>query len=123
MNWNKVQESNLRSALWVTRGAAFRDLDKLDDARKCATQAMECQPNSHQPYTLLGAICYDRGEYEEGDKWFVMAVEHGATANDIDDEIKRIVRMTKDKDKRREVAEYLLKKDSDRYDWANSYLK
>lgn len=123
VNWNKVQESDLKSALWVTRGAAFRDLDQLDDARKCATQAMECQPDSHQPYTLLGAICYDRGEYEEGDKWFVMAVEHGATANDIDDEIKRIVRMTKDKNKCREVAEYLLKKDPDRYGWANSYLK
>lgn len=108
VNWNKVQESDLKSALWVTRGAAFRDLDQLDDARKCATQAMECQPDSHQPYTLLGATCYDRGEYEEGDKWFVMAVEHGATANDIDDEIKRIVSMTKDKDKRREVAEYRL---------------
>lgn len=123
VNWNKVQESNLKSALWVTRGGAFRDLGRLDEAENCATQAMECQPASHQPYTLLGAICYDRGEYEKGDKWFEMAVERGATANDIDDEIKRIVRMTKDKDKRREVVEYLLKKDPDRYSWAKSHLK
>jgi len=111
------------AALWVTRGAAFRDLDQLDDARKCATQALECQPDSHQPYTLLGAICYDRSEYEKGDQWFAMAVKRGATANDIDDEIKRIVRMTKDKDQRKEVVEYLLQKDPGRYKWANSYLK
>jgi len=111
----------LKSALWVTRGAAFRDLDRLDEAENCASPAMECQPDSHQPYTLLGAICYDRGEYGKGDQWFEMAAARGA--DDTDDEIERIVRMTKDKDKRREVAQYLLKKDSGRYSWASSYLK
>jgi hypothetical protein len=121
VNLNKIQESDLKSALWVTRGAAFRDLDQLDKAENCATQAMECQPDSHQPYTLMGAICYDRREYADGDHWFEMAAERGA--DDADDEIERIVRMTKDKNKRREVAEYLLSKDPDRYAWANSYLK
>ena len=121
INWQKVQESDLKSALWVTRGAAFRDLEQLDDAEHCATQAMECQPESHQPYTLMGAIHYDRREYLEGDKWFGMAVERGA--DDPDDEIKKIVRMTKDKDKRKEVAEYLLSKDPLHYGWARSYLK
>jgi TPR repeat protein len=121
INWQKVQESDLKSALWVTRGAAFRDLEQLDDAEYCATQAMECQLESHQPYTLMGAIHYDRREYLEGDKWFGMAVERGA--DDPDDEIKKIVRMTKDKDKRKEVAEYLLSKDPLHYAWARSYLK
>ena len=121
VNWNKVQESDLKAALLVTRGAAFRDLGRLDEAESCASQAMECQPESHQPYTLMGAIYYDRCEYLEGDKWFEMAAERGA--DDTDDEIERIVRMTKDKDKRREVAEYLLQKDPNRYAWANSYLK
>ena len=121
VDWHKVQESDLKSALWVTRGAAFRDLRQLDEAEKCASQAKECQPDSHQPYTLLGAICYDKSEYEKGDKWFEMAADRGA--DDTDDEIERIVRMTKDRDKRREVAEYLLKKNPGRYGWANSYLK
>jgi hypothetical protein len=121
VNWDKVQESDLKAALLVTRGAAFRDLSRLDEAEDCAVQAMECQPQSHQPYTLLGAICYDKGKYEKGDQWFEMAADRGA--NDTDDEIERIVRMTKDKNKRREVAEYLLKKDLGRYGWASSYLK
>ena len=69
----------------------------------------------------MGAICYDRSEYMEGDKWFTLGAERGA--NDTDDEIERIVRMTKDKDKRREISEYLLNKDPNRYKWANSYLK
>lgn len=121
VNWSKVQEPDLKSALLVTRGAAFRDLGQLDEAENCAAQAMECQPNTHQPYTLMGAICYDRGKYAEGNNWFEMAAERGA--DDADDEIERIVRMTKDKDKRREVAEYLLGKDPKRYAWAKSCLK
>lgn len=121
INWSKVKEPDLKSALWVTRGAAFRDLMKLDEAENCANQAIECQPNNHQPYTLMGAICYDRSQYVDGDKWFSMAIERGA--DDTDDEIKRIVRMTKDKEKRREVIEYLLNKDKKLYAWAASYLK
>lgn len=121
VNWNRVQDPDLKSALWVTRGAAFRDLTQLNKAERCAVQAMECQPQSHQPYTLMGAICYDQCEYAEGDRWFEMAAERGA--DDMDDEIERIVRMTKDKDKRIDVAKYLLSKDSKRYAWAKSYLK
>ena len=121
INWGKVKETDLKSALLVTRGATFRDLVKLDEAENCANQAIEHQPTNHQPYTLMGAICYDRGQYVDGDRWFSMAIERGA--DDTDDEIKRIVRMTKDKEKRREVIEYLLNKDKKLYAWAASYLK
>ncbi|MGK7890769.1 MAG: hypothetical protein AB4042_15665 [Leptolyngbyaceae cyanobacterium] len=121
VNWENVKEPSLKSALWVTRGAAFRDLGQLDNAENCAAESMECQPESHQPYTLMGAIYYDRGEYSEGDQWFAMAAERGA--NDVDDEIERVVRMTKDKNKRREVAKYLINKDSIRFSWASPYLK
>ncbi|MEH1870849.1 hypothetical protein [Nostoc sp.] len=47
----------------------------------------------------------------------------GAETEDIDAERKRVIRSTKDKNKRHEAAEYLLKKDSQRYAWAKSYLK
>ena len=69
----------------------------------------------------MGGICYDQGRYAEGDIRFEMGAERGA--NDTDDEIERIVRMTKDKDKRREVVEYLLSKNPKRYQWAKFYLK
>ncbi|MGB3649822.1 MAG: hypothetical protein WBA41_01235 [Rivularia sp. (in: cyanobacteria)] len=121
VNWNQVREADLKSALLVTRGAAFRDLSQLDEAESCATQAMESQPDNHQPYTLMGAICYDLSNFADGDTWFEMAAERGA--DDTDDEIERIVRMTKDKNQRKEVVEYLLNKDRLRYAWAKSYLK
>jgi len=121
LDLNRVNDSNLKSAILVTRGAAFRDMDNLADAENCARKAMDYQPDSHQPYTLMGAICYDRYEYEEGDYWFEQAIERGAETEDIDAERKRVIRSTKDENKRHEAAEYLLKKDSQRYSWAKAY--
>lgn len=121
VQWGKIKDLNLKSALSVTRGAAFRDLDKLNEAEKLARQAMEYQPKSHQPCTLMGAICYDRGQYSDGDLWFDMAIERGAKTQDVDDEIQRVIRMTKDKEQRREAAAYLFKKDPKRYGWASLY--
>jgi hypothetical protein len=123
LNLNRVNDSNLKSAILVTRGAAFRDVDKLDDAEGCAKKAMEYQPDSHQPYTLMGAICYDKYDYEQGNSWFEQAIQRGAEIKDIDNERKRLIRSTKDENKRHEAAEYLLKKDLKRYAWAKSYLK
>ncbi|MFN6560290.1 MAG: hypothetical protein RMY28_010820 [Nostoc sp. ChiSLP01] len=120
---NKINDTNLKSAILVTRGAAFRDMDNLADAENCAGKAMQYQPDSHQPYTLMGAICYEKYNYEEGDYWFEQAIQRGAETEDIDAEKKRVINSTKDENKRHEAAEYLLKKDSKRYSWAKSYLK
>ncbi|MEH1998276.1 MAG: hypothetical protein V7L00_05920 [Nostoc sp.] len=120
---NRVNDSNLKSAILVTRGAAFRDSHKLDDAEDCAKKAMDYQPDSHQPYTLMGAICYDRHDYEQGNYWFEQAIQRGAEIKDIDAEIKRVIRSTKNEEKRHKAAEYLLKKDSQRYSWAKSYSR
>ena len=123
LDFNQIKENKLKSALLTTRGGAFRDIDKLDDAQKCALKAIEYQPQSHHPYTLMGAICFERGQFLEGERWFNEAIKRGASPKDQDAEMKRVVKNTKDENKRREVINYLLKKDSRRYAWANSYLK
>ncbi|WP_313937219.1 hypothetical protein [Anabaena azotica] len=123
LNLEKIKESKLKSAILVTRGGAFRDLMKLNDAENCAKKAMEYQPESYQPYTLMGAIDYNRGNYEKGDYWFEQARQRGAKTEDIDNEIKRVIRSTKDEEKRHEAAEYLFRKDANRYCWAKVYLK
>ena len=122
LNFNTIKENKLKSALLTTRGGAFRDLSKLDDAEKCARKAIEYQPQSHHPYTLMGAICFERGQLYEGNYWFEEAIKRGASRRDIDAEIKRVVKNA-DKNKRQQVVEYLLKKDPARYAWAKSYLK
>ncbi|WP_392531491.1 hypothetical protein [Nostoc sp. C117] len=123
LDLNQIKESKLKSAISVTRGAAFRDKDNLADAEICAKKAMEYHPDSHQPYTLMGAICYDKSDYPKGDYWYEQAINRGAKPEDIDDDRKRVIRSTKDENKRHEAADYLLRKDAVRYAWAKSYLK
>ncbi|MEG5111271.1 hypothetical protein QUB60_00980 [Microcoleus sp. A2-C5] len=122
LDFDQIKENKLKSALLTTRGGAFRDIDKLDDAEKCALKAIEYQPQSHHPYTLMGAICYERGQYSQGDDWFNKAIKRGAESEDIDSELKRVVKNAKD-EKRREVVEYLLTKNPQRYAWAKAYRK
>ncbi|MBD2497115.1 hypothetical protein [Nostoc sp. FACHB-280] len=120
---SKIRDTQIKSAILVTRGAAFRDINDLSEAENCARKAVAFQPDGYQPYTLMGAICYDRHDYEEGDIWFEQAIQLGAEAEDIDAELKRVFRNTKNEEQRHEAAMYLLKKDPHRYAWAKSYLK
>ena len=52
----------------------------------------------------MGAICYERGQYLEGDSWFNEAIKRGANPRDMDSEIKRVVRNAKNENKRLEVV-------------------
>jgi hypothetical protein len=120
LDLDKIKENKLKSALLTTRGGAFRDINKLDDTEKCALKAIEYQPQSHHPYTLMGAICFERGQFLEGERWFNEAIKRGASPRDQDAEMKRVVKNAKN-GKRREVVEYLLRKDPQRYAWAKFY--
>mgnify|MGYP006275555985 CR=1 FL=1 len=83
---------------------------------------MKYQPDSHHPYTLMGAICFDRYESLEGERWFIEAEKRGASRESIDTEIKKSLERMKDKEKRIQMAKELLQKDARRYGWANKYL-
>lgn len=115
-----LKEAKLRSALFTTRGGALRDLDRLKDSEQCALEAINHFPNSHNPYTLMGALCYDTGRYDEGDKWFEKAIQQGAKPNDQDSEIKRILNKKKGKE-RQQIIDHLLTKDPIRFAWVRRY--
>ncbi|MDZ8137063.1 MAG: hypothetical protein RM049_17430 [Nostoc sp. DedQUE04] len=120
---DKIKENKLKSALLTTRGGAFRDFGKLDEAENCARQAIKHLQKSHHPYTLMGAICFERHQYSDGEYWFQEAIKRGANPRDMDSEIKRVVKNANDENKRQQVINYLLNKDSQRYAWAKSYIK
>lgn len=122
INFDQLKEDKLKSAILTTRGGSFRDIDNLNEAEKCARQAIKFQPSSHHPYTLMGAICFDRYQYNEGEKWFAEAIKRGASPNSIDSEIKKSIERMKDKQKRDKIIKDLLKKDPQRYNWARKYL-
>ncbi len=122
LNFDKIKENKLKSALLTTRGGAFRDMGELGKAEQCARQAMKYQPNSHHPYTLMGAICYDRSDFSEGDNWFKEAIKRGASPRDVDAEIKRVFKNA-DNNKRLEILAYLQNTNHRLYKWAKSMLK
>ncbi len=113
LDLSRIAEAKLKQALWTTRGGALRDLDRLVEAEDCALQAIQYYSHSHNPYTLMGALCYDTRRYDEGTRWFEEARKRGATESDEDAEIKRILRKRNDP----ELRDYLLQKDPDRYAW------
>lgn len=111
-----VQDLKLKAALFTTRGGALRDEREWAEAKICALKAMHFQSEDYRPFTLMGAIHYDCKEYSEGDFWFEEASVRGAPADEIDGEIKRILRRLK-KEEREQVIVHLMQKDSSRYSW------
>lgn len=114
INFKKIKNMNLKSALVITQGGAYRDLGKLDEALKNAEKGHNYNPSSFHPCTLLGAIYYETGRLDLGRKWFSKAEENGAQINSIDSEILSIFKRTKGKE-RAKLKEHLLKIDSYRY--------
>jgi hypothetical protein len=116
LNLKQIKPVKLRAALLTTRGGALRDSDRRKEAEVSALEAIKHFPDSHNPYTLMGALCYDGRRYEEGDKWFEEAVKRGAKFDEQDAEIKRILRKIKGQE-RKELIDHLLKRDPHRFAW------
>lgn len=128
LDFKKIKPAKLAAALLTTRGGALRDLWHLDthtkhfnEAEQCALEAIKYYPDSHNPYTLLGALYYDIGDYNKGDRWFDEAIKRGAEPRDQDAEIKRILRKKKPAE-RQELINHLLQKDPYRFAWVNDFI-
>ena len=121
INLESIKEKKLKAAILTTQGGSWRDLETLHKAESCAMKAIDLQPHNHHPYTLMGAICYDRHNYLEGDRWFEKAIERGASLQSIDGEIEKALKRTTDRQKLQDMIHYLLKKDPIRYDWVQKY--
>lgn len=119
INIDNIKPAKLRAALLTTLGGALRDVEDLDQAEKSALKAISNYPDSHNPYTLMGALCYDTKRYEEGSKWFEEAIKRGAQLKDEDSEIKKILR----KEHNHNLVDYLLKKDPIRFSWVKEFIK
>ncbi|MDM8543437.1 hypothetical protein QUF90_20375 [Desulfococcaceae bacterium HSG9] len=115
----QAKPGKVKAALFTTRGGALRDINKLKEAEKCALEAIKQYPDSHNPYTLMGALCYQTRRYEEGHRWFEEAIKRGAKPYNHDAEIKRILRKKYDP----ELIKYLLKKDPDRFYWVKDFSR
>lgn len=117
----RSDDAILMSAIFTNRGGAFRDLRELQSAKVCAKEALRYNPHSHYACNLLGAIAYQSGEPEDGDRYFKKAEELGAVSRDQDEEIRTALDNA-DAESQQRAARYLLNKDPERFDWAKYYL-
>jgi tetratricopeptide (TPR) repeat protein len=115
-----VITAKLHSALCTTHGGVKRDLHKFDHALKLAIRAHELTPNDFRPCTLLGAIHYEQGDYEQGKKWYDEAIKRGFKESQVDKELKMIFRRL-GRVKQVEMRQHLLSLDQERYEWVNKW--
>lgn len=72
------------SPVWTTRGAAFADLWRMDEAKRCATTALECNSENHFAHNVLGRIYYRLGDRERTEYHFDKAEEgHRVSAESL----------------------------------------
>lgn len=111
-----IKEVKLKAALLTTRGGALRDIGKLDEAEEFAHQAIKLYQKSYHPYTLLGAICFQTGRYDDGEYWFNEARKRGAPEKSEISEIIGILRKPKDKQEQEKFLAFLKDKYPDHFD-------
>jgi hypothetical protein len=65
--------------VWTTRGAAFADLEDMDDAERCAKKGVGCDRSSYYPWNLLGRIYRYLGEHDRAEDAFKKAKDLGSS--------------------------------------------
>lgn len=120
-NSNQFKDKRALSALWTSRGGAFKDISKLDFARESAETAIQFSPVSYHPYNLMGAICYQQGIPADGDKYFSEAIRLGSISQDQDKEIRTSFQKATVEAKK-VLVQHLIAKDASRYSWVKEHV-
>lgn len=116
INVPRLKNLKLKSALYTTHGGVKRDLRKFNDALALAEQARILTPKNFRPYTLLGAVNMEIGQYDLGQSWYKKAIERGYSEKSMDSELRSIY-LRSDKSKQAALRDHLLKIDPTRYSW------
>lgn len=119
INFSKIRNKHLKSAICTTKGGSKRDLGEFQQAIKLATEAHSYDPKSFHPCTLLGAVNYEIGNLTEGNAWFEKAEKRGASTGSVDHELRSIYKRA-DKKKKEELRQHLLQLDPYRYSWVKN---
>lgn len=116
----QAKSVKLQSALCTTYGGVKRDLHQFNVALEFGLRAHELTPRDFRPCTLLGAVSYEQGNFEQGQIWYDKAVERGFTKKQVDNELKNIF-LRLEENKQGDMREHLLALDQERYEWANTW--
>lgn len=116
-----INNSPACAAVFTSRGGAFKDLEKVEEAKQHGLKAIELSPNSFHPYNLLGAICFLENDRQNGEKYFEKALELGSSPQIQEDELIKILKESEQNQNREDIINYLLEKDSKTYAWVSDF--
>lgn len=122
INVEQQKSPKLKSALCTTHGGVMRDLRRWDEALRLGEKAHALKADDYRPCTLLGAIHMETGNYNLGQEWYAKAVERGATADFVDQDLRNIF-FRADQAKQEELRKFLLSEDPVRYAWVKPKTK
>lgn len=117
IDWARLNNLKLKSALCTTNGGVKRDLGKRNEALNLGEQAHLLTPEDFRPCTLLGVVNMEIGHHDLGQSWYAKAIERGYSERAMDDDLRDIF-MRAEKPDQEAMRDYLLKRDPDRYSWA-----
>jgi tetratricopeptide (TPR) repeat protein len=123
LNWQRISDHKLKAALLTNRGFVLRDQGDYSDSEECAMQSIQLDPQRPEPYLLMATLCFRQANFASGDIWRQKAIERGANPGDLDYEMKRLVKNAKNAEERKQLVDYLLKTDPQRYGWVKEYQK
>lgn len=108
------------SYTWTSRGGAFRDLHEVQAAIDCANAALRIMPDNCGPHLLLGAVYFQKQDFNKADHHFMEAQRLGANHTYqiklIDSEFQKLEPFL-----RLQAANYFLLKDPVFYGWVKKY--
>lgn len=112
-----TDDKNVYAAYWTTRGGAFKDVKKLDEAVQCVEKSLKINNENHHPYNLAGSIEFIKGNIEKAQEFFDKAMILGAKSialskDDIKDVIEKSTKQQSEK-----IKSYLLKLNQEKYYW------
>jgi hypothetical protein len=119
---HSLVDTRAKAAILTTRGGAYRDIHNLPAAERCAHEAIRHNEASFQPYNLLGAIYFERGEAQKGEACFLRALELGAHSQAQEAQMQGALENAGQVEQKA-VARYLLQRDPIKYKWAEYYLE
>ena len=119
---SKFKTKKIESAFNTTYGGVKRDIGAYNEAIELGNKAHTLTPDDFRPCTLLGAVNIEMGHYTEGQSWYQMAIERGASEKSVDDDLRSILKRF-EKSKRKDLAVFLFKREPERYGWVKKYLK
>lgn len=119
---SKFKTKKIESAFNTTYGGVKRDIGVHHEAIALGKKAHALTPDDFRPCTLLGAVNIELGNYDEGQDWYQKAIKRGASEKSVDDDLRNIFKRS-EKSKRKDLAIFLFKRDPERYEWVEKYLK